>query len=467
MKYLRLFILLTTLALSRPSLAQLQKQAQLSRFFDALNSGRFSELGQIYAPTDSVAPSVKLAIQAFTEVGKNRYDLAIDLLYKNLRTNWRLYGDEALSFSNLLMNLYVAERRYDDAECQYDWLKNTYAPAQLQYYQNLTLNNAVSKCIEETYKFLEENRKIPQMRIVCKGEPKPIKFILDSHIKTRLKINQTSEMFLWDTGSEGALLIPHRYADALGLDYRNKSVNSKDAQDPLIIVDSLIIGNFTLYNVPAFIHDMVNPIPALYDRRSSEKELHDALMVYEASNIPIIGLPVIKHLEKLGIDWKNNCFFFPKKTLPAPTLQEQMFVTGVKYSKLITPFSINSVRALAMIDIGSTTFADMHKNLVNAYPKRFSTIKDVNAHSYSLTLYGVSDTTNVFLVKPSLTYANQLLLPKERLKVIGYRDEDQDMKSWDVQLGYPFFKSLGEVMVLDFKEMKLKIWRKSDAIHLH
>ena len=144
-----------------------------------------------------------------------------------------------------------------------------------------------------------------------------------------------------------------------------------------------------------------------------------------------------------------------------------MFVTGVKYSKLITPFSINSVRALAMIDIGSTTFADMHKNLVNAYPKRFSTIKDVNAHSYSLTLYGVSDTTNVFLVKPSLTYANQLLLPKERLKVIGYRDEDQDMKSWDVQLGYPFFKSLGEVMVLDFKEMKLKIWRKSDAIHLH
>lgn len=127
MKYLRLFILLTTLALSRPSLAQLQKQAQLSRFFDALNSGRFSELGQIYAPTDSVAPSVKLAIQAFTEVGKNRYDLAIDLLCKNLRTNWRLYGDEALSFSNLLMNLYVAERRYDDAECQYDWLKNTYA----------------------------------------------------------------------------------------------------------------------------------------------------------------------------------------------------------------------------------------------------------------------------------------------------------------------------------------------------
>mgnify|MGYP001691366949 CR=1 FL=1 len=79
MKYLRLFILLTTLALSRPSLAQLQKQAQLSRFFDALNSGRFSELGQIYAPTDSVAPSVKLAIQAFTEVGKNRYDLAIDV----------------------------------------------------------------------------------------------------------------------------------------------------------------------------------------------------------------------------------------------------------------------------------------------------------------------------------------------------------------------------------------------------
>ena len=78
----------------------------------------------------------------------------------------------------------------------------------------------------------------------------------------------------------------------------------------------------------------------------------------------------------------------------------------------------------------------------------------------------MSDTTNVFLVKPSLTYANQLLLPKERLKVIGYRDEDQDMKSWDVQLGYPFFKSLGEVMVLDFKEMKLKIWRKSDAIQL-
>ena len=152
-------------------------------------------MGRNICPNGFSGPFRQVSNSAFTEVGKNRYDLAIDLLCKNLRTNWRLYGDEALSFSNLLMNLYVAERRYDDAECQYDWLKNTYAPAQLQYYQNLTLNNAVSKCIEETYKFLEENRKIPQMRIVCKGEPKPIKFILDSHIKTRLKINQTSEMF--------------------------------------------------------------------------------------------------------------------------------------------------------------------------------------------------------------------------------------------------------------------------------
>ena len=64
----------------------------------------------------------------------------------------------------------------------------------------------------------------------------------------------------------------------------------------------------------------------------------------------------------------------------------------------------------------------------------------------------MKDTVRIYLVSPSLRYSNQVFKAKDKIMLSS---KLQGNKTWDLQLGYTFFKTLGEMMVLDFKEMKV------------
>ena len=68
----------------------------------------------------------------------------------------------------------------------------------------------------------------------------------------------------------------------------------------------------------------------------------------------------------------------------------------------------------------------------------------------------INDSVNIVLLSPSLIVGRQKIVPKEEVLVTPSKNP-----SCDVQLGLPFFKSLGQTVVFDFKEMKIQTWKKS------
>ena len=73
-----------------------------------------------------------------------------------------------------------------------------------------------------------------------------------------------------------------------------------------------------------------------------------------------------------------------------------------------------------------------------------------------LTENEINDSVNIVLLSPSLIVGRQKIVPKEEVLVTPSNNP-----SCDVQLGLPFFKSLGQTVVFDFKEMKIQTWKKS------
>lgn len=464
MKYLRLFVVYLVIAFPTSAFSHSQRILEEKQFLEYLYKGRYWEMTQFYSKSNIDCPTLKLLNSVYTAIGDNRNDLAIQLIDENMKTHWKEYDRNTQIFSGLMVNLCLTEGRYDDALAQYNWLKDVYSPLQQQYYKNPKITADVNKMIDEEAKVMKIARKRPQMRIVCKGEPKPIKFTLEPHIKTKLKVNETTETFLWDTGSPVAISLPHRYADELDLDYRSDSIVFGNEKIAIAYIDSLMIGNYTLYHVPTCIVDMKSPIPALYKQHASKKKLLEAMNVYNEMNCPIIGLPIIKLFEKFGIDWKYECFFFPKEQLPTPHFEERIFMTNYSRPYLLTPITINSMSMMGSVDTGSSFYMGLNRQYQKDNSKLFPIGYDKSNDIYSVTMVGLQDTLGVFLLNPSLTYGYTAMKPTYLIKL---RDSVMTNEPWDVLLGYPFFKSLGEAMVIDFKEMKVKIWEKSDNPRLY
>ena len=177
METLRLFILSIVIILFHPILAQSQGDTKLNQFLKFMQDGRYWDMSQVYNKSDSILPTVKLMNAAYSAIGYNRNDVAIKLLEKNIKANWKSYNGDTPYLSRLLVDLCIEEGRYEDAVTEYEWLKNIYAPLQQQYFLNIEYNKNVRKYIEEEFNVLEKARKRPQMQVVCKGESQPIKLI--------------------------------------------------------------------------------------------------------------------------------------------------------------------------------------------------------------------------------------------------------------------------------------------------
>ena len=155
METLRLFILSIVIILFHPILAQSQGDTKLNQFLKFMQDGRYWDMSQVYNKSDSILPAVKLMNAAYSAIGYNRNDVAIKLLEKNIKANWKSYNGDTPYLSRLLVDLYIEEGRYEDAVIEYEWLKNTYAPLQQQYFLNIEYNKNVRKYIEEEFNVLQ------------------------------------------------------------------------------------------------------------------------------------------------------------------------------------------------------------------------------------------------------------------------------------------------------------------------
>lgn len=448
-KTLRLMILglLTICSL----LCQAQEdKAKMDRFHKLCKAGRYLEMSQVFSNHDSISPYTNLYSKVYSAIANNQNWLAISLIDDNLRYNWKAYSGDVINLSTILIKLYLEEGMYEKMASHLVWLKEEYYPSQLVYYNDKQFTSVVMSQISELEKQLKQKVLITPVYAIRKGDEQIIKFKIDPFIKTQININGTPIETLWTTYSKFAMTITHSVADQLGLVCGQDSAYGC----PIVYLDSISIGNVRFYHVPTFVADVKDPTPYFIKHKLSRRKIRKIREFCAKNNTPQIGLPIIKQLERVAIDWKNQRISFPTDSLPQADMEERMYFAPIRYPELYMPISINTNKAIGQVGLVNGDYIDLSKDFFQKY--HFPSTKMKGKGYTLLTENGINDSVNIVLLSPSLIVGRQKIVPKEEVLVTPSKNP-----SCDVQLGLPFFKSLGQTVVFDFKKMKIQIWKKS------
>ena len=135
-------------------------------------------------------------------------------------------------------------------------------------------------------------------------------------------------------------------------------------------------------------------------------------------------------------------------------MEERIYFAPIRYPELYMPISINTNKAIGLVGLVNGDYIDMSKDFFQKY--HFPSTKMKGRGYTLLTENEINDSVNIVLLSPSLIVGRQKIVPKEEVLVTPSNNP-----SCDVQLGLPFFKSLGQTVVFDFKKMKIQTWKKS------
>ena len=104
------------------------------------------------------------------------------------------------------------------------------------------------------------------------------------------------------TATPYPMIITHQVAKQLGLVVGADSV----AGFPVVYLDSIRIGSILFKNVPALVSKVATPTKGIDKHKLSKKEAKRIKEIYAEANKPRIGLPIIRQLETIAIDWKRQ-----------------------------------------------------------------------------------------------------------------------------------------------------------------
>lgn len=444
------FSLLTLglLALCTISTMAQSYQSKMERYGGLATEGRFLEACQLFTDTDSVSPFIKLHKQILAAIAQNQNRLAISLIDENLRYNWMAYGADVLYLSRELLNLCKAEGMHDKAASHVEWLKREYYLSQKAYYNDAEYNKSVEKLISSGEQRLRERNLLPPVHAIRKGKSQTIKFTAVPLLKTQIKVNDKSLEGLWMTATPYPMIITHQVAKQLGLVVGADSV----AGFPVVYLDSIRIGSILFKNVPALVSKVATPTKGIDKHKLSKKEAKRIKEIYAEANKPKIGLPIIRQLETIAIDWKRQEISFPVDSLPNADIEEKMYFAYVDYPYLFMPITISKKTAIGKISTGDVVYIKMCDKF---YKKHQFPSENWNKSMYVTTDGNAVFIPNLILKSPSLTINGRPIDTKEKIDIVP-----ETATSYDVLLGLTFFQSIGQTIVFDFKQMKIKGWKE-------
>lgn len=446
MRNFRLLILVMSTVCALSTYSQDYK-SKFGLYGNLLSSGRYLEMSKVYTDKDSINPFLKLNNKIVAAIANNQNRYAISLINDNLRYNWQAYGFDALYLADVYFTLCKAEGLYDQEEALLEWLKHDYYPSQMIYYNDKKYTAATEKLISDEENSLKAKVLISPVHAIRKDESQAVKFSVNPIIRTKIKLNGETLDAIWTTELRYPLQITPQVADQLGIVCGKDSV----AGCPVVYLDSINIGNLQFNHVPALVSVMVDPTAYIKEHKLSRKYAKELKAFYTRINVPQIGLPIIRLLEKIAIDWKHQIINFPTDTLPKADFEESMYFAYPDFPALYLPVSINNEFAVGQINLGNSDYIVVRDNF---YKKcNFPSIKGKNITVLKNNrLFSVPLIT---LKSPSVLFGGHTVDSKKKLSVRSVND-----RSSDVEIGLSFFKSLGQTVVFDFKQMKVQVWKK-------
>ena len=363
-----------------------------------------------------------------------------------------------LNFLNVLINLYNETEDYKKVVETYNRIE--------QLIRTGSFNNDENWKIEQLAlldKFREEAReKIGSFKThIAKISPRgtSIKLMSSPFIMVPITCNGEKIRAIIDTGGGYDLLINgKRLKETPGIKYLSTvslPFNERTLDVTKVLADSIVIGNVLLTNVSAFAtHEPYSSL--LQDTLLSgrEKVMYDSLM---SSFDAIIGLPLLKKLGDIELDWeKKEVCIKTKEEVPFKKEKPNMYILG---GILCTEIYVNSFPHTGVVDTGAAnTFVDLNYNLYESHKDALD-VRETTEKKLVASIAVASHTQRYLLQNPQITFDQKSVnVGNEEVSITSFGNKS--VLSVPIHrmggVGNLFIKQLGDKVRFDFVNMRLE-----------
>lgn len=361
-------------------------------------------------------------------------------------------------FYRKLLSVYDSQQRFKEGIKVCDkylaYLMRNPLNQEREFIQNET--NYIDKAKES---FIYRDLIEPRIKIerTNSGKDQTAKLNDSEHIRFNAKYNGVTAETLFDTGLTAHFMITRSLANKIGTKLVNKrqdSVQMFNGVPTKMRVEIIEKGDFAgvkLYNIPVLVfNDNVsrNQPDTLNAKTKSniEKTLSDEQV--------IMGLPAMKLIGRIALDWENRTVSFPHHTEKTDSSDfSNMYLTD---NNLFLKLKVNGLAYVGNLCTGSDDFLNMRfsfyeKNksqieIDSVTPKKPFQFHNTTGSSFNI-LYEI--------VKNAKIYLNGRNINHNTGDVLVW-DEKLTFNTFDGGIGIRLFKRLGPRITLDFDNMKLK-----------
>lgn len=428
---------------------------------ELLNNGDFFRSRSLYLHIcDTISPDIDLYYKFRMAQFSNKKDSAAIYLERIFTDYPDLFGKEIINVYGILLDLYIDLRDIDKGihiyECANKYLKeNPYHIDEKelsQWYKDTEYRlDQLKRSVQKPSISIKRNKKNDSVKIL--GALKPL---------FTARYNNVPLKTFFDTGAQSYCVMNSMTANRLGIKYATDKINQETINKKILankaLVDSIEIGNITLYNIPIIIYEQKLPVAFsdLAENHSKEIVLYDS--IYSCLTTPItIGLPLMQLIGKFQVDNENKNITFPVLANNVNTLKESNIYTYK--NNLYMRLKVNEKDFTGYLDTGANIFIDIDTTFYkrNQNSVQADTVTAKPPYTFMSFHENHNDIPYVIPYKPIIKFENKLVRVLKKRAVKIYPLSVWDVDVFDGLIGYDFFKRLGKRVLLDFDNMRLEI----------
>ena len=322
------------------------------------------------------------------------------------------------------------------------------------------LNNEIKDTENWKSSFLEKKDNEPRIKVVRKDteQGNQIKLYTDStFIKFDAEYNGHQVKTWFDTGVSYHLVMEKTLADNIGVKYKHSKdsiiiMNNTPVRAIEGVVDSINLGNITLYNIPVnvFLEGFTAMIPDSLMNIPEKKELIEK--EFSSSQI-LLGLPTMFLIGQFEFNWEDLLLILHndrKDIISEPNI----FIKGNR--RLYMSVFINSVRYSGFLDTGASSFIDIDSDFYKKHKEIFTidTVTQKTPLNFA-TATGVFQNIPYELVQDTKILFNDNIVPYKPKDVVILKSNDSIPTSGAI--GAVFFRRVGSKVLFDFINMRIEV----------
>lgn len=456
-KYIR--VILTLIFIPYLVYGQENKSQELNIL---LNDGKYFESKELYKDiSNSINPDIELLYKFKMSQFLNKDDSAAIYMEKMLTNYPRMFGNTTIHAYSILFEIYAINLRdYENSVYTYERMVQHIKenPYNLDDKEIFLWENGN----ETRFNYLSQLKTQPQIKTKRKSIKNFVKIESNERLLIETKTNGITRKSLIDTGCNYHFLMNRKEAKNLGLkcdlsDMSKGIMNNTEMLIKEIIVDSIEIGNITIYNVPTtiFEHNITAFIPDSLENRDEELVKIDS--IYTNISNSIIGLPVMKMIGKFLIDYEDQTVSFPIIDSRQDTLNEPNMYIFESY--LHTRLNLNGNDIIGTLDTGFDDYIKIDSLFYEKNKKSMSTtlIADMEPYYIMMAHKLWNNVPYKIVNNPVIKFNNNQMFPpvKNSVRIYPLSTIWYGM-FFDGVIGYDFLKRIGKKVLLDLDNMRLE-----------